>query len=342
VHGINKLLTRHLKSKIAAMVLAFRSSTVAVSADSETITNQEKTIPAQSAEITHRPVVALVLGGGGPRGAAHLGVLKVFEEQNIKIDMILGTSMGAIFGGLYCAGLSPDKIEEISEKQMAHAYYTIPVPLRVALIPLLYIPHLFGYHSFDGLYRGNKFAKWLDRSVPETHSDISRLHPRFAAVAANVLDGKVVIIESGDLGRALQASSAIPFLRKPVLMKDKLLVDGGILANLPVKQARQLGADFVIAVDVNETFTPPAETNDFRKIGSVPPRVISMILMRVDEDQIARADVHLQPDVNGISLLSKRLSDALKAKAAGEAVANAAVPEIRRKLAEKFSIMQQE
>jgi NTE family protein len=125
-------------------------------------------------------------------------------------------------------------------------------------------------------------------------------------------------------------------------MQDKLLVDGGILANLPVKQARQLGADFVIAIDVDETFTPPAEPNAFRKIGSVPPRVISMILSKVDQEQVASADIVVQADVNGIALLTKKSSEARRAMAAGEAAAEAALPEIRRRLAEKISIMAKE
>lgn len=300
---------------------------------------EEKSVRTSSSSTKKHPVVALALGGGGPRGAAHLGVIRVLRRENIPIDMIVGTSIGAIFGGLYCAGLTPEHIEDISEKHMAHAYYTVPIPVRVALMPVLYIPHLFGYHPFDGLYRGNKFAKWLDKSVPESRRDVSELQPKFAAVAANLLDGKPVIIDHGDLGRALQASSAIPFLRKPLFLQDKLLVDGGIVANLPVKQAKQLGADFVIAVDVDETFEPPTDPDQFRKIGSVPPRVISMILARVDEDQIKEADVHFQPNVNGISLLTKKVADAHKAIAAGEAAAEAALPEIRRKLAEKISIM---
>jgi NTE family protein len=348
VLGTNNLFTKKLAANISAIAIALTASAASVQAADETITKGNAatatTAPTAAAPpITppkHRPVVALVLGGGGPRGAAHLGVLKILDEQHSPIDMVVGTSMGAIFGGLYCAGLTPDHIEEISEKQMAHAYYTVPIPLRIALVPVMLIPHLFGYHSLDGLYRGKKFAKWLDNTVPESHRDIALFHPRFAAVGANILDGKAVIIESGDLGQVLQASSAIPFLRKPVLIQNKLLVDGGILANLPVKQAKELGADFIIAVDVNETFNPPATVDDFKKIGSVPPRVISMILTRVDEDQIPRADIHIHPDVTGISLLTKKVSDALKARAAGEEAAKAAMPEIKRKLAEKISIMQ--
>jgi NTE family protein len=276
--------------------------------------------------------VALALGGGGLRGAAHLGVLKVLAREHIPIDLIVGTSMGAIFGGLYCAGLSPDEIVVESEKKMAKAYYTVPLGLRIALIPILFIPRMLGARNYEGLYRGKKFAKYLDRSVPAAKQDLSSLHPRFAAVASNLLDGKPVVITSGDFGRALQASSAIPFLRRPVLIDGKLLIDGGILANVPVKQARDLGADFVIAVSVDQTFSPPAQAAAFKKFGSVPDRVVNMLLRRVDEDQKSLADIYMQPDVNGIKLLSRKVEEAKQAMRAGELTAEAALPEIRKAL----------
>jgi predicted acylesterase/phospholipase RssA len=187
VLGNHNLFTQKLAAGISTAAIAFTLSAAAVQAADETITRGDaatSTNPptAAATPVTptkHRPVVALVLGGGGPRGAAHLGVLKILDEQHIPIDMVVGTSMGAIFGGLYCAGLTPDHIEEISEKEMAHAYYTIPIPLRVALIPITYIPHLFGYHSLDGLYRGKKFAKWLDHAVPRYSSVPSKICSRW-------------------------------------------------------------------------------------------------------------------------------------------------------------------
>jgi NTE family protein len=282
----------------------------------------------------HHPLVALALGGGGTRGAAHIGVLRVLTREKIPIDMVVGTSMGAIIGGFYCAGMSPDQIEErIEDKQFLRSFNTVPIPLRVILIPVMLVPRLFGHHSYDGLYRGKRFAKYLNKSVPERDREIGEMKPRFASVAANLLDNKTYTITSGNLGQALQASSAIPFLRKPVFIDGKLLVDGGILANLPVKQAKALGADIVIAVDVDETFETPLPSEHFRKIGSVAPRVISMLLAKIDEDQLLAADVVIHPDVTGIALLEHKKAIGLQAVEAGEKAAEAALPQIRSKLA---------
>ncbi len=286
-----------------------------------------------SSSAGHRPVVALALGGGGTRGAANIGVLRVLARDKIPIDMIVGTSMGAIVGGLYCAGLSADQItERLEDKRFLHAFNTVPIPVRIALIPILIVPHIFGYHPYDGLYRGNKFAKYLNHSVPERNRNLRDLTPKFAAVATNLLDSRPYTITDGNLGRAIQASSAIPFLRRPVLIDKQLLVDGGVTANLPVLQAKQLGADFVIGVDVDERFEPPLPSEHFRKIGSVPSRIISILLAKVDESQAQAADILIHPDVTGITLLSYKKADGLRAISAGEAAAESAVPLMRRKL----------
>jgi NTE family protein len=279
----------------------------------------------------HKLKVALALGGGGTRGFAHIGVLRVFKREGIPIDMIAGTSMGAIIGGMYCAGLSPDAIEEkCLKKSFAHAYYTVPIPVRVAVIPIFILPHLFGYHPYDGLYVGNKFANYMNDSLPATRRDIEELKIPYCAVASNLLDGKAYSLTTGNLGRAIQASSAVPELRRPVAIDDKLFVDGGIEANLPVKQAKEMGADLVIAIDVDEKFD--ARRRDFRKILSVSHRVINMILTKVDDEQVKVADIVVQPDVNGIHLLSNKTADGIKAIKAGEAAAEAALPEIRRRI----------
>jgi NTE family protein len=281
----------------------------------------------------HHPVVALALGGGGTRGAAHIGVLRVLAREKIPIDMIVGTSMGAIIGGFYCAGMSADQIQErIEDKHFLSSFNTVPIPVRVILIPVLLLPRIFGHHPYDGLYRGKRFAKYLNKSVPERDREIGELKPRFASVATNLLDSKSYTITSGNLGQALQASSAIPFLRKPVFIDGRLLVDGGISANLPVKQAKALGADIVIAVDVDETFEQPLLAEHFRKIGSVPPRVISMLLAKIDEDQLLAADIVIHPDVTGITLLEHNKAVGLQAVAAGERAAEAALPQIKNKL----------
>lgn len=288
---------------------------------------------AQTAEPkVWRPRVALALGGGGTRGAAHVGVLRIFEREGIPIDGIAGTSIGAIVGGLYAAGVSVDDIENrLLKKSLLHSYHTVPIPVRVAVIPIFFVPHLFGYHPYDGLYRGNRFATYLNKAVPECERQIENLKIPFKAVASNLLDAKPYAIEKGNLGRAIQASAAIPVLRRPVQIEDKLFVDGGIQANLPAKQARQFGADIVIAVDVDETFSPvPPET--FRHIGSVGSKVINMLLVKVDESQREAADIIIQPDVNGIGLLSGSSKEGMRAVKAGEEAALKALPAIKARL----------
>lgn len=284
-----------------------------------------------------QPKIGLALGGGGTRGSAHIGVLRVLEREGIKVDCISGTSVGAIVGGLYCAGVSVDQIEEMFlNKKLLHSYQTVPIWVRLAVIPVFVLPHLVGYHHYDGLYRGNKFATFIDKSVPEGCRSIENLKIPFCAVASSLLDGKPHAFKTGCLARAIQASSAIPVLRRPVEINNDLYVDGGIIDNLPVRQVRELGADIVIAVDVDEKFQKTGargELAQFTKIGSVGNRVISMILSRVDEDSVASADVLIQPNVNAISLLSERKKEAMEAIAQGTQAAEAQLPVIRAAIA---------
>lgn len=288
-------------------------------------------IHATTTATSARPKIGLALGGGGARGVAHIGVLRVLEEQKVPIDFVAGTSMGAIVGGFYCAGVPLDRIQTLLEdKQLLHAYYTVPIAVRVAIMPVMLLPHVFGYQSYDGWYRGNKFAHFVERELPAGRTNIEDLKIPFCAVTSDLLAGKAFAVKRGNLSRAIQASSAVPVLRKPVAMDDKLLVDGGIEANLPVHQVKEMGADLVIAVDVDESFDE--RKKDFRKLNSVGNRVTSMILHEIDEDQVRCADIVVRPDVNRITLLSNKTSDAAKAVEAGRVAALEAMPEIRQRL----------
>jgi NTE family protein len=276
--------------------------------------------------------VALVLGGGGTKGLAHIGVLKVFEREHIPYDLIVGTSMGAVMGGLYAAGVPLSRIDRmVHDHSLASAYNTVPIRLRLLLMPVFFLPRTVGIHPYEGLYRGHKFAKFLNAQAPEVTQDLSKLKIPFYAVASNLLDGQVCIIKHGSLGKALQASSAIPWLRKPVIMDDKLLVDGAPLANLPVKQARELGADIVIAVNVDGPLKPVAQ-DTFRHLGTVENRTAVFFLTKVDEEQGKAADVLICPDTADVSVLSMSIADADKAILAGENAAEAALPQIRQAL----------
>jgi NTE family protein len=331
---IQNIGTKFLKGTLAAFLAAATAAPQSLAAESQIPTS----IPPQRQAEVHqgRPRVGLALGGGGTRGIAHIGVLQVLEKNGIPIDCIAGTSMGAIVGGLYSAGLTPSEIESIfRSKSFVRSYDTVPIPVRAALIPLFILPHIC-FHAYDGMYRGHKFANYIDKRVAADRKNIESLRIPFTAVCSNLLDGKPASVTSGPLGKALQASSAIPGLRKPVIIGDTLLVDGGVVANLPVEQCRAMGADIVIAVDVDEQLLP-LQKEHFRKLGSVPYRCLNMHLSSIDKGQLGSADVRIHPDVAGIELLSKNIKDMDLALKSGKESAEEAIPMIKQTIDKKLA-----
>jgi NTE family protein len=294
--------------------------------------------------------LVLVLGGGGTRGAAHIGVLRVLSQNNIKIDAIVGTSIGAIIGGMHCAGLSPDELETVAlNKSFLNSYLTVPIPVRVLAIPVFFIPHLFGYHPYDGLYRGNRFRNYINGLVPDNQI-IEDLPIKFGAVCCDLVTAKPYVVRKGNIGLAIQASSAIPALRRPVpfdmdnpceskKVKDgqpgmALLVDGGPQANLPVKQGREIAKELgtrdevvVVAVNVDEKFQD-ADSKSFRKIGSVSKRIINMFLAAVDEGQLPEADLVIHPESHNMPLISTKKRDVQRSIRVGEEAGRAALPQL--------------
>lgn len=286
-----------------------------------------------STNIAH-PKVALVLGGGGTRGCAHIGAVKVLQQAGVPIDFVVGSSMGSVVGGLFAAGCSVDQIEKmITDRSMMKAFDTVPIKMRVALTPVFFVPRALGHHTHEGLYGGSKFRKYLNKCA-KSGCQIAEFKLPFYAVATDLLSGKPVILKDGDLGKALQASCAVPFLRKPVEIDGKLLTDGGIVANLPVKQAQELGAEIIIAIDVNEPIKNMPDEY-FRHLGSVSRRCSSLMLEKMDREDAAAADVLIKPDTAGIYLLSRHMEDAKRAISAGEKAAREALPKIQQVLTER-------
>ncbi len=240
--------------------------------------------------------------------------------------------MGSVVGGLYAAGLPVDSIEhKFVSLQLMKAFVTVPIHVRMVTTPIFQLPRFVGIKEYDGMYRGKHFAEFLDNSVPPSARNLEDLRIPFGAVALNLLDGQVYTLRKGDLGQAIQASSAIPVLKKPVELGGKLFVDGGVTTNLPVAQVREIGAKIVIAVDVDERFEPE-EVDSFKQNGSVVHRVMTLHLSSVDEKQLKAADIIIHPQVNGIGMISMQKSDVRDAIAAGEKAAREAMPEIKRKL----------
>lgn len=277
--------------------------------------------------------IALVLGGGGARGAAHVGVLKVLKEEKIPFHLVVGTSMGAIVGGFYCAGLPLSEIEGMfSSRKLMKSYMSAKLGVRLVTMPIFIMPRLV-YHPYDGLYWGVRFRRFLNKHLPDDEKLIEELRIPYAAVAVDLVSGKPQLIDKGLLYRAMLASSAVPGLRKPIEIGDRLFVDGGVLANLPVEQATELGADVVIAVNANESMRPQP-MKSFRKMGSVSRRMLTLQLYTSDSAHVNKACVIIHPDVTGIGLLSTNKADAARAIKAGEDAARKALPEIRKCLSD--------
>lgn len=278
------------------------------------------------------PKIGLALGGGGARGAAHVPVIRALEKEGIKFDYIAGTSIGAVVGGLYAAGVSLDDMEdEFENGKLMKNFMTVSLAVRIAVAPVLYLPRMLGSKEYDGLYKGNKFRKYLVSGLSCHDINIEDLKTPFAAISLNLLDGKPYMIRKGNLGFAMQASSAVPGLRKPVEIGDYLFVDGGTLINLPVKQVREMGADFVIAVNIDQPF-PLAPKEQFRKPGSVTTRMLNWDLWDMDRPQVGLADFTIHPNTENVSLISTKKSDAIKCFKAGEVAVQEALPALREML----------
>ena len=262
---------------------------VAISAD---LKNNTQT----TSSTTERPKIGLVLSGGGARGFAHIGVLKVLEENNIPIDYIVGTSMGSIVGGLYAIGLSPEEIERgvdgISWNKVFNdfAYREYRVFRRKKDDFDFFNIHRVGLNSkgfrlSPGLIEGQQIELALDRlAYPGFHiSDYDNLRIPFRAVATNIENGDPFIIKNGNIARAMRASMSIPGVLPPITIDNTLLVDGGIANNIPINIIRDMGADIVIAVDVS---APLAEKKDIKSTVDVTAQLTTILTRRIADIQL--------------------------------------------------------
>jgi NTE family protein len=246
--------------------------------------------------------LALVLGGGGLRGFAHLGVLQALDEAGIHPDLVVGTSAGAVVGAAYAAGLRPAQLLATARE------------LRVA--------SLIDFSPGGGLMRGRHIAAWLDELV--AHQTIDQLAIRYAAVATDLHSGEPVLLAHGPVGAAVQASAAVPGVTAPLALADGTqLIDGGLSGLVPVRAARALGAKAVIAVDIY-CHSPRAEGPGALTIAG---RALQGQNCRLAAPEMAEADVLIAPSVRVASLSDRDEQEA--AVQAGYVAAKAALPRIR-------------
>ncbi|WP_027083618.1 patatin-like phospholipase family protein [Lysobacter sp. HA18] len=251
--------------------------------------------------------IGLALGGGAAKGFAHIGVIKMLEANGIKIDVVSGTSAGSVVGALYASGMD------------AFALQKQAVALDEDRIKDV---RLFG----GGLVQGQALQDYVNTSVG--NRPIEKLGKPFAAVSTQLETGQRTVFNRGNTGQAVRASSSIPGVFEPVPIGKFHYIDGGIVSPVPVDAARQLGADFVIAVDISSKAPGTAPGS---LLGTVN-QSITIMGQKLGEQELARADVVIRPNVNTVG------PAAFEQKAAvileGERAAVAALPQIRAKLAQ--------
>ncbi len=281
-------------------------------------------------KVEQRKTMALALGGGGVRGAAHVGILRVLEQEKIPIDYIVGNSMGAIVGGLYAAGVSIDDLYRESGFRDFRKSYVPTLSAKALKLPLSALWRPFRGGPI-GIMSGNKYDRFLKKLIPAGKERIESLNIPYSAVVTNLLDGQAYRISEGDLATAMRASSTIAPIIRAVEIGDMLCVDGGVRANLPASAARDTGADLVIAVVVDDSLRKVSE-KALRHYRAVAERQADIVLAVTDEHQLQFADIVISPDVSGISIFSKDGDDIRRAMEAGEIAARKALPLIRKKM----------
>jgi NTE family protein len=286
--------------------------------------------PAAKSADTERPRIGLVLGGGGVRGAAHIGVLRELQRMRVPIDAVAGTSMGAVVGGLYAAGMSPDELEQLftttdwvallSDKP-ERKYLSFRRKQDDAQFP---INLEMGLRDGEivlpkGLVQGQELSLKL-RELTIGVSDIDDfddLPTPFRAIATDIGSGDAYVMRSGDLTQAIQASMTVPAILAPVRIDDRLLVDGGISSNLPVDVMRAMGVDIVIAVDVEFPLYSP---DDLDSAMSVYEQMLTILIHKETLNQIdslGESDILLRPDLGMMpSQAFGQIADAIEPGAA--------------------------
>lgn len=254
------------------------------------------------------PSIGLALGGGAARGFAHIGVIQVLEEQGIKVDLVAGTSAGSFVAALYASGMNGRELATLAENMDEGAITDWSFPGR-------------------GVIRGEALARYVREKTGGKL--IEQMPLPLGILATDLADGSGVLFRSGDTGAAVRASSAVPAVFQPVKIGAREFVDGGLVAPVPVRHARQMGAELVIGVDIS---SPPADKS--------PADAMRMLLQTfaimgrsINVFELREADVVMRPRLDGVG--SADFTARRRAIQAGREAALAALPQLRERIAAK-------
>ncbi|RFB74224.1 MULTISPECIES: patatin-like phospholipase family protein [unclassified Herbaspirillum] len=278
------------------------------------------TAPSSAADVSSsttakpRPRIGLVLSGGGARGYAHLGVLQYLEKLHVPVDYIAATSMGALVGGLYATGISAEDLEQrLSQTNLSDIAFDrnerAKLPQSQREDDFQYpISIAAGYDDgklklAPGLVQGNNLLTLLQNWTAQLPADISFSHLPipFRAVATDLGKGTEVILERGSLPRAMRASMAVPGLFAPYPIDGRTLVDGGLVSNLPVQEARDMGADVIIAVNIATPLQDPANLQSPTAVAQQMVGILIQQNVKAQKALLGKSDVLIEPELSGMS-----------------------------------------
>ena len=250
--------------------------------------------------------IALVLGGGATRGFAHIGVIKALEAQGIYPDIVVGTSVGALVGALYAAGNNGFDLQKLAMQMQESEVSDWSLPDR-------------------GVFKGEALQNFVNRAVNQR--PMEKLNRVLAVVATDLHSGEMVVFRTGNTGMAVRASSSVPGVFQPVTINGHEYVDGGLTSPVPVRVAKTLGADFVIAVDVSAKPEFGRTTSSFE----VLLQTFAIMQQSISRNEITDANVAIRPTLPDVRRTD--FQDRNLAILAGEQAVAAVLPELRSKLA---------
>ncbi len=266
--------------------------------------------PALPQPIAKRPPkIGLALGGGAARGFAHVGVIQVLEEAGLRPSYVAGTSAGSLVAAIYASGKTGAQLQQVSEamEEVTLADWTLPLFNR-------------------GMLRGEALARYVNKQVDGRL--IEALPLPLGIVATDLNSGQAVLFQRGDTGTAVRASSAVPALFQPVKIAGREYVDGGLVSPVPVRYARQMGAELVIAVDISSA----PENNPANDTLQVLLQTFAIMGKSINAFELPSADVVVRPVINGLS--SSDFSSRKKSIEAGRQAMLQMLPQLRAKMAE--------
>jgi NTE family protein len=262
-----------------------------------------------AAPVLRKVKIGLALGGGAARGFAHIGVIKALEAQGIVPDIVVGTSAGSVVGAMYAAGNNGAALQKMANEMDEAAISDWALPL---------------FSKSSGVLKGEALQTYVNKAVQ--YRPIEKLKMPFGAVAADLKTGQPILFQRGNTGMAVRASSAVPGVFQPVTIGSHTYVDGGLVAPVPVRFAREMGAEFIIAVNISTQTEAQAAISSLEVI----MQTFSIMGQRINQYELRDADVVIQPALGNMG--SSDFASRARAMQAGEKAMLALMPQLKQKL----------